>query len=128
MVVRIWSFWMTIFDLKIDVYRLYCGWWHTTWTYKDFFYSNFLKDFQFVIACILRAHIILLSNYQNIFFILFLRLFVRFIILSRILDRAYTWLMMQGRNRTQQLTVNSMLLKRVRHRVERPLLVTKHYQ
>ena len=31
--------------------------------------------------------------------------------------------MMQGRNRTQQLTVNSMLLERVRHRVERPLLV-----
>ena len=32
-------------------------------------------------------------------------------LLSRILNRAYTWLMMQGRNRTQQLTVNSMLLE-----------------
>ena len=29
----------------------------------------------------------------------------------------------KGDNDTQQLTLNSMLLKRVRHRVERPLLV-----
>ena len=47
-----------------------------------------------------------------------------FTILSRISDRAvYLADDCKGDNDTQQLTLNSMLLKRVRHRVERPLLV-----